>query len=115
LLVATEEDLVYALDTRSGAVVWRRSLGSPAPLSRLHCGIAPLGVTGTPVIDAATRTLYLDAVVTPDGISRRHLIFALSVDDGTVRRGGRWTWRPWCRPGACASIPRCRTSAGGSC
>src|SRR5205807_1506297 len=50
VLVATENDTLYALDARTGQVQWRLSVGSPVPLSALPCGnIDPLGITGTPV------------------------------------------------------------------
>jgi hypothetical protein len=85
VIAATEQNLVYALDAASGAVVWQRSLGTPVPLANLPCGnIDPMGVTGTPVIDPASRTLYLDAMTTPDsGTTKKHLVFALSLDDGS--------------------------------
>src|SRR5215472_12872455 len=38
LLVATEDNLVQALDANTGKAVWRRSLGSPVPRSALPCG-----------------------------------------------------------------------------
>jgi hypothetical protein len=54
LLVASGNDVVYALDAPSGQVVWRKSLGRPVSGSALPCGnISPLGITGTPVIDNA--------------------------------------------------------------
>ena len=56
----------------------------------MPCGnIDPFGITGTPVIDFASRTLYVDAMVTPDdaGATKKHLIYALSIDDGVVRSG----------------------------
>ena len=89
LLVATESNEVSAIDVATGQAAWRVSLGAPVPLSHLPCGnIDPLGVTGTPVIDLAARTLYLDAMTTADGgATRRHRIFALSLDDGSVRAG----------------------------
>ena len=50
LIVATEDDAVYALDSKTGAVIWKRLLGDPVALSSLSCGnIDPLGITGTPV------------------------------------------------------------------
>ena len=79
--------------TRSmrAAVRWfgKRPLGDNVHLSSLQCGnIDPLGVTGTPVIDAASRTMFVDAMTTPDGgKTKKHLIFALSLDDGTTRAG----------------------------
>jgi hypothetical protein len=89
VIVASEQDVVYALDAATGAVVWQRSLGTPVPLSALPCGnIDPLGVTGTPVIDPGSRTLFVDAMTTPDGgTTKKHLVFALSVDDGSIRSG----------------------------
>src|SRR5580693_4763429 len=62
LIVATDQDEVYAIDAESGAQIWERTLGEPVPRSALPCGnLATLGVTGTPVIDAERATLYLDA------------------------------------------------------
>ena len=52
LIVASESNIVTAIDAASGNTVWTRSLGRPAPLSAFGCGnIDPLGITGTPVID----------------------------------------------------------------
>ena len=89
LLVATEQNLVYALDAETGARTWKTSLGSPVPRSSLPCGdIDPLGITGTPVIDERSQAMYLDAMVTgPSGAAPRHLIFALSLKDGSVLSG----------------------------
>jgi outer membrane protein assembly factor BamB len=82
LIVATENDIAAAIDAGSGKTLWTQRLGRPVPRSDLACGnIDPVGVTGTPVIDAAAQTLYLGAMaVGPAG--PRHLIFALSLADG---------------------------------
>jgi hypothetical protein len=87
LLVATEDNVVHAIDAVSGQERWQRSLGRPVPRSSLSCGnISPLGVTGTPVIDASREAIYLDAAVeTASG--PRHLVFALSLKDGTPLSG----------------------------
>lgn len=89
LVVASEQDVVSALDAATGRVVWQQQLGTPVPLSQLPCGnIDPLGVTSTPVIDPAARTLYVAAMTTPDGgATKRHQVFALSLEDGSVRSG----------------------------
>src|SRR5271155_1935594 len=64
LLVATEDNNVYAIDAGSGREIWVRSLGRSVPLSTLECGnIDPLGITGTPVIDEATQAIYIAAMV----------------------------------------------------
>lgn len=87
LVVATEDDVVHALDARTGGEVWTRSLGKPVPRSSLRCGnINPLGVTGTPVIDEAREAVYLDAAVEARS-GPRHLVFALSLKDGSVLPG----------------------------
>ncbi len=89
IVVATEQNVVAAFDVTSGRGVWTTNLDPPAPRSALPCGnIDPLGVTGTPVVDPDTRTLYLDAMTTPDhGRTKRHLLYALSVNDGAVKQG----------------------------
>ena len=89
LIVATEQNLVYAFDAANGNVVWQVLLRPPVPLANLPCGdINPLGVTGTPYIDVASRTIYVAAMTTPDGgTTKRHLIFALSVDNGQTKNG----------------------------
>jgi hypothetical protein len=87
LLIATEDNVVYALDAQTGKEIWKRTLGRPVARSSLHCGnIDPLGVTGTPVIDSATDAIYLDAAV--EGSSGpRHVVFALSLADGAPLPG----------------------------
>ena len=89
--MATEANNVYGLDGATGAAVWTTNLGAPVPLATLAtCGnIDPYGVTGTPVIDFASRTLFADALVLPTGAGAlpKHRIFALSVDTGAVQPG----------------------------
>ncbi len=89
IIAATEENTVVALDAASGAALWTVNLGIPVPLSQLLCGdIDPLGITGTPVIDPVSRTLFVDAMTTPDsGATKTHLIYALSLDDGSTLPG----------------------------
>src|SRR6266478_8826295 len=60
VIVATESNIVTAIDAATGNTVWTRSLGRPVPLSAFACGnIDPLGITGTPVIDQANGNVYL--------------------------------------------------------
>jgi hypothetical protein len=87
VIVATENNIVYGLDAATGRAVWLRGLGRPTPRALLPCGnIDPVGVTGTPVIDLASGTLYLDAMIDEEGVPR-HLIFALRLRDGAVLPG----------------------------
>jgi len=79
--VATENDTVYALNATTGAVVWHTHLGTPVPGGTLPCGdIVPSGITGTPVIDVATRTLYAVAFLS----SVQHVLFGLNVVNGSI-------------------------------
>ncbi len=80
--VATENDSVYALNATSGTELWRTHLGTPVPLSSLPCGdIDPSGITGTPVIDVASGTLYVVAFLMP----AEHVLFGLDTANGSVR------------------------------
>jgi hypothetical protein len=86
LILASESNTVTAVDAATGATIWSRNLGPPVRLSTLPCGnIDPLGITGTPVIDDASGTLYLDAVIADRG--PHHRLFALSLEDGSVKPG----------------------------
>ena len=89
VIAVTESNNVYALDAADGSVVWQRHVGQPVPLANLPCGdINPLGITGTPIIDLPSRTLFFDAMTTPDnGVTKMHLLFALNVDTGTTNSG----------------------------
>jgi hypothetical protein len=88
VIVATEENIVYALQANTGKVVWQRALGTPVT-GGLPCGnILPLGVTGTPVIDPATGTLYLNAVIQgTEAQGPIHKIFAIDLATGQVLPG----------------------------
>jgi polyvinyl alcohol dehydrogenase (cytochrome) len=80
--VATEDDSVYAINASTGAVEWHTHLGTPEPGSALPCGdIDPSGITGTPVIDTATGTLYAVAFLN----TGQHVLFGLNVVNGSVR------------------------------
>ncbi len=82
IIVATENDSIYALDAASGKVLWQTRLGDPMSGSSLPCGdIDPSGITGTPVIDPARGLVYAVAFVQPG----RHLLAALDLSNGTVR------------------------------
>src|SRR6478672_11970169 len=85
IIAVTESNNVYALNATTGAVIWQRNLG-PAVSSGLPCGnISPLGITGTPVVDLASRSLFLDAMI--DGVTKKHFIYSLDVDTGATNTG----------------------------
>ncbi len=80
VIVATENNTVYALDESAGAVRWSRHLASPVRAG-LPCGnIDPSGITGTPVADVTTGRLW---VVTFTGQpAYRHTLWELDVATG---------------------------------
>jgi outer membrane protein assembly factor BamB len=80
--VATEENTVYAVNASTGTVIWHTNLGTPVTSSTLPCGdIGPTtGITGTPVIDVATGTLYAVAFLSP----HQHVLFGLNVANGSM-------------------------------
>jgi outer membrane protein assembly factor BamB len=81
VLVATENDSVYAFNATSGRALWRAHLATPVAGGQLPCGnIDPSGITSTPVADASAGALY--AVAFQAGF--RHLLYAISIATGRV-------------------------------
>jgi hypothetical protein len=89
IIAVTESNYVYALDAANGSAIWTDNAGAPMPLSRLPCGnINPLGISGTPVVDLPSRSLFFDAMTTPDGgNTAKHMIFSVNVDTGATNAG----------------------------
>ena len=89
IIVATESNNVYALDASNGAIIWQRNVGEPVSADDLMCTkLNPIGITGTPAVDLASRALFLDAMTTPDGgTTKKHLILSLNVDTGDLNPG----------------------------
>ena len=98
VFVATENDTVYAFDADTqGPPLWQTSLlvngGTAVPSSDVQCNdLVPLiGVTGTPVIDPTTNTLYVVAK-TKEGTSSNpsyfHRLHALDITTGAEKFGG---------------------------
>jgi len=89
IIVATESNNVYGLDAGNGTIIWQRNVGEPVSADDLVCTkLDPLGITGTPIVDLASRALFLDAMITPDGgATKKHLILSLNVDTGEINAG----------------------------
>ncbi|HXT41225.1 MAG TPA: pyrrolo-quinoline quinone [Candidatus Angelobacter sp.] len=103
VFVATEHDSVYAFDADNSqgdnaAPLWRVSFINPAagvttvPMSEFGFTYPPeLGVTGTPVIDPSTGTLFVVAKIEDNSSGARKYaerLFALDVATGTNKFGG---------------------------
>jgi hypothetical protein len=85
VIAVTESNNIYALDAVTGTIIWQRNVGLPVT-SGLPCGnINPVGITGTPVVDPASRSLFFDALI--DGPTKKHFIFSLNVDTGATNPG----------------------------
>jgi PQQ enzyme repeat len=90
IIAVTESNNVYALDAVDGSIIWQLNVGDPVSEDHLICqgDIDPFGITGTPIIDLASRALFFDAMITPDGgNTKKHLIFSLNVDTGEINPG----------------------------
>jgi outer membrane protein assembly factor BamB len=82
VIVATENDSVYALAATSGAVLWHKSLGKPRT-SNFPCGdVIPLGITGTPVIDHGSLYVLAETQTTPTTFAFR--LAKITVATGRV-------------------------------
>jgi hypothetical protein len=90
LYVVTERDAVYALDAADGSRLWGPvSLGDPVPRAALPCAdVDPVGITGTPVLDRGSGTLYVVGLVSPDdGRTITYRMAALDLKSGMERPG----------------------------
>jgi outer membrane protein assembly factor BamB len=82
VIVTTENNSVYGLSV-DGVQLWKVNLGAPTPRSALPCGnIDPLGLTGTPIYDAASDSVF---VVASLGTTARHDLVALDPASGVLR------------------------------
>jgi outer membrane protein assembly factor BamB len=91
LYIVDEANDVIALDADTGAEIWKTNLGTPEPQSAgptfegSPCGtVWPLGITGTPIIDLPSRSIFVTAMTMQKGVPD-FLVVSLSVDDGTIQ------------------------------
>jgi hypothetical protein len=91
VFVVTEANSVYAFDANTkGPVLWHTNVGTALSCSDLDdCGdlVPGAGITGTPVIDASTKTMYLVAL-SKDSSGSHHRLHALDVTTGAEKLGG---------------------------
>src|SRR5712672_2589933 len=85
VIAVTESNNVYALNATTGLPIWSRTDIGP-PVQTTPCGgFNPTGITGTPVVDLASRRLFFDALI--NGSPTKHFIYALNVDTGLTTPG----------------------------
>ena len=89
IIAVTESNNVYALDAVNGTIIWQRNVGPPVPAIDLNCSkFDAMGIIGTPVVNLASRALFLNAMTTPDGGNTiKHYIISLNVDTGAINSG----------------------------
>lgn len=85
VVVATENNDLYAFNAATGAPAWHINLGAPVPASELLCGdiVPTVGITSTPVVDPYTSTLYAVADL-KSGSSASHTLFAVNARTGAL-------------------------------
>ena len=97
VIVATQHDQVYGVDADSGQVLWHRDFLNPAggvtsiPNEDVNCDdiVPEIGITGTPVIDPASQTVYVVVRTkeTPQGGAAQYFqrLYALRLPTGQDR------------------------------
>jgi outer membrane protein assembly factor BamB len=90
--VATENNSVYAFDADSATQLWHVNLGTPVPssdISSKYKDLTPvIGITGTPVIDVGSSTLYVVAKTKDTSNNTYHQnLHALDITTGAEKLG----------------------------
>ncbi len=90
--VATENNSVYAFDAdTSQSALWQVNLGAAVPdadTGDTSDLIPTIGITGTPVIDPASGTLYVVAETKDSPSTYNHRLHALDITTGAEKFGG---------------------------
>ena len=86
VFVCTENNSVYAFDAdTAGVTYWRTNLGTPYTPSTCSDLTPIVGITGTPVIDLNSGTLYVDTKLAAGPAQKLH---ALDITTGNEKFGG---------------------------
>ncbi len=103
LFVATEHDSVYAFDVRTKKMLWKKSFIDPSrgittiPSTDIESQdlVPEIGITGTPVIDSQTNTLYVVArtkrTAADSSVSYQQELYALDTRNGNEKFGSPTT------------------------
>jgi hypothetical protein len=90
VIVATEHNSVYAFDAddrrATAAPLWKKSFGTPVSASDTQCGLLgpEVGITATPVIDLASKTIWFTSRNKENG-QFFHKLHALDIATGQPR------------------------------
>jgi outer membrane protein assembly factor BamB len=92
VFVATEQDTLYAFNVVTGQLAWQTSFlrpgETPLPYFVTHADVN--GITGTPVIDPSTNTLYVvstESYVAGNVIHYSKTLHAVDMSNGTEQPG----------------------------
>jgi hypothetical protein len=91
--IATQHDSVYAFnaDGKMTSPIWKRNfLGTnitTVPRTSTNLISVEIGITGTPVIDSSSKTLYVAATTIESGVMK-HKLHALNLTTGAEKYGG---------------------------
>ena len=92
LYVTTANDTVYALDGDTGTQLWKNNLLPSGETyvsgGVIHSTIGKVGITGTPVMDPNSNTLYVVTYSQDSTPNYYHRLHALSLIDGSEKFGG---------------------------
>ncbi len=85
VIVATENNTVYALAANSGGILWQTHIATAASAAELPCGdIGPtVGITSTPVIDPGRNEVFVVADEQVGAKGASHHLVGLSLTTGT--------------------------------
>ena len=93
VIVATENDWIYGLNSTTGTVNWSLSLGTPWNTSSLCSDLSPdVGVTSTPVYDPATGAVYLVAATIVNSVPQ-YKLYGIRPQTGTLTEQVAADWR----------------------
>jgi hypothetical protein len=87
VVVATENNTVYKINSNTGAIRWVRHLHAPAPTSSLACpgNISPSGITGSPAFDSVTNRIFVVTNSVSARFGAHHEIFGLNATTGATQ------------------------------
>src|SRR5262245_61834311 len=86
IIAVTEQNNVYALDAADGSIIWQRNVGAPVP-NPTCTEVGSYGIISTPIVDLASRALFLNAMTTSGGATTKQYILSLNVDTGDINPG----------------------------